>query len=589
MEIFPFHSIWHSCPRKGLLSTFKHLLILTTLAHSNIGYSFVPTSRMGTTLHSNHLGTSTVLRPNLAPYRGIPFDPNINIWQDELSNAPRVFEFKNPILLSAKTDFTLPDLVTSVLQFIEAHKRLFQVSPKNLRLNPHATIYNSKFQFLKFDVYLDNILVKEANFDVRLVNQRIVQVINESFTEAEPRPQKFAVMDSLIAPLSHSSKHHMRPDYFRVISSSGEYKIIPVGLIKNQLVNGSPVHLELDLNSKQILSAYSDFLTASLPVFIPGFSRNASEAITLVPYYFGALTGVKDQVIYNTDSKAEILDGDYRFNNLEGQAATVVSSDPKFKLQVLAEKKKQQDGSEFFSFSNYSGSKGPENDELFAFGTTYSTIARAKQIVASIDPQLSIWLKTPNKVYVNENEECNAYYIRKDSENPRAGSMNFLQGLSKCNNTGNMADIVAHEWAHGLDDATGGIDDPAFSEGFADIVAFSIFFKPDIGWNLKRDGQPIRDISEFRRYPEDRGEFHTEGLIIASTFFDLYSTLSELKSDPEAKRIFRTYAYLSIKAAKKYTDVYDFLMAFEQDLPLRCVINQTFNKHGLGRFREECQ
>jgi hypothetical protein len=308
-----------------------------------------------------------------------------------------------------------------------------------------------------------------------------------------------------------------------------------------------------------------------------------------MPYFFGALTGIKDQVIYNTDSKAEILEGYYRFDNLAGQAASVVSSDPKFKLQVLAEKKKNQDGSEFLSFSRYAGSKAPENNEFIAFGTTYSTIAKAKQIVASIDPMLTDWLKSPNIVYVNENDECNAYYIRKDSENPRAGSINFLQGLSKCNNTGNMADIVAHEWAHGLDDATGGIDDPAFSEGFADIMAFSMFFKPDIGWNLRRDGQPIRDISQFKRYPEDRGEFHTEGLIIASTFFDLYSTLSEIKSDSEAKRIFRTYAYLSIKAAKKYTDVYDFLMAYEQNLILRCVINETFTKHGLGRFREECQ
>jgi hypothetical protein len=152
-----------------------------------------------------------------------------------------------------------------------------------------------------------------------------------------------------------------------------------------------------------------------------------------------------------------------------------------------------------------------------------------------------------------------------------------------------MADIVAHEWAHGLDDATGGIDDPAFSEGFGDAMAFSIFFKPDIGWNLRKDGLAIRDISIFRHYPEDQGEFHAEGLIIANTFFDLYLSLAKLKPEGEARRLFRTYLYQSIKSAKKYTDVYDFLMAFEDNLKLKCTIHQVFKKHGLGRPRAECK
>jgi len=82
---------------------------------------------------------------------------------------------------------------------------------------------------------------------------------------------------------------------------------------------------------------------------------------------------------------------------------------------------------------------------------------------------------------VNINQSCNAYYD---------GSVNFYRSSGQCNNTGEIADVMQHEWGHGLDDHTGGIQDGGMSEGVGDVVAFlgthesrmsPYFFRGDAG------------------------------------------------------------------------------------------------------------
>jgi hypothetical protein len=66
---------------------------------------------------------------------------------------------------------------------------------------------------------------------------------------------------------------------------------------------------------------------------------------------------------------------------------------------------------------------------------------------------------------VNIDDQCNAFY--------GGGAVNFFHAQGGCNNTGEIADVMQHEWGHGLDDATaGGIQDGGMSEGMADVTAF---------------------------------------------------------------------------------------------------------------------
>ena len=94
-------------------------------------------------------------------------------------------------------------------------------------------------------------------------------------------------------------------------------------------------------------------------------------------------------------------------------------------------------------------------------------------IKETLGESVNDWMDRPTKAYVNHNAQCNAYWNGK--------SINFYQGSSECANSGNLGDIVLHEWAHGLDYNSGGITDGAYSEGFGDLIAFSVYLNPKIG------------------------------------------------------------------------------------------------------------
>ena len=80
---------------------------------------------------------------------------------------------------------------------------------------------------------------------------------------------------------------------------------------------------------------------------------------------------------------------------------------------------------------------------------------------------------------------------------------------------------------------------------------------------------------------------HSTGLIIGSTFWNLFKALKERYSEDEAIEILRRYAFQMIFTAERYTDVYDALLVIDDDdanlsngTPNLCLINGIFNRHG---------
>ncbi|MEI8025878.1 MAG: hypothetical protein WCI18_05995 [Pseudomonadota bacterium] len=581
--------------KRNNLSRRKNVNILFRVALSFFlstkSFAFLPDSlgvppRIKSLLFSKALLQESVVRPELM------YNPSseYTLWKDRRSGAVRLVEYTVPRLLTDyRTGSDLAQTSRAVLKFIDQNADLLKMSSKNLKLKPSASILNQQFQFLKYDVYLNNILIKDANFDVRLVNGRVVQIVNQSFSEAQVSPQTYRTIDAenvmkevLERPFVHSTT------YYRVKESLNGYQLAPTRRIKSNYSSTESFDIEFDLSTGKMTEIFSDRFSVGIPVNIRGFERNAKEGLLDLPYSLGTLTSAKSGCMIQATPEGRVEDGTYRFDGLNSDLGNISSSDPKYKLSALAVKATAPNGTPYFTFPAYSLSSPPENDVFYAHGTVYHTLYKLRKITHSVDPDFSEWSKSPVKVFVNEDNECNAYYVRKEAGGANAGTINFQQGKVACNNTGNMADVVAHEWAHGLDDSTGGIEDRAYSEGFGDAVAFAVFFKPDIGTNLKRDNLPIRNISIFKSYPKDRGEFHEEGLIIANTFYDLYQNLIKTNSIEQSQKLFRSYVFQSIKGARKYTDVHDFLMAYEREKPLRCMINKVFIAHGLGRIRSEC-
>lgn len=97
------------------------------------------------------------------------------------------------------------------------------------------------------------------------------------------------------------------------------------------------------------------------------------------------------------------------------------------------------------------------------------------------------WLDSNIGINVNIQDTCNAVWT---------GEANFFRSGGGCNNTGEISDIMYHEWGHGLDGNTRG-GDGATGEATADIVSIHLTHSSLIGPFFRDTGAPVRDINQF--------------------------------------------------------------------------------------------
>jgi hypothetical protein len=114
---------------------------------------------------------------------------------------------------------------------------------------------------------------------------------------------------------------------------------------------------------------------------------------------------------------------------------------------------------------------------------TYFHLNQVRRIVLKWLPGLT-WLYSPVRSFTNIQDTCNAYYD---------GDVNFFRSGGGCNNTGEIADVVYHEWGHGLDENTAP-GDGATGEATADVVSLHVTHSPLIGPGFHLDGTPVRNV-----------------------------------------------------------------------------------------------
>jgi hypothetical protein len=157
----------------------------------------------------------------------------------------------------------------------------------------------------------------------------------------------------------------------------------------------------------------------------------------------------------------------------------------------------------------------------------------ANQVRRVAKKWLSIgWLDSTVGINVNIANTCNAFWD---------GTANFYRSGGGCNNTGEIADVVYHEWGHGLDGNTRS-GDGATGEGTADVVSTHMTHDARIGPYFKTNGDPVRDLDKNRtskglltrsnvnsKCPPGSGplgaEVHCEGEIYGQTSWDLSTAL----------------------------------------------------------------
>lgn len=143
------------------------------------------------------------------------------------------------------------------------------------------------------------------------------------------------------------------------------------------------------------------------------------------------------------------------------------------------------------------------------------------------------WLDTTIATNVNIADVCNAFWN---------GSVNFYRSGGGCNNTGEIADVMQHEWGHGIDGNTRS-GDGATGEGTGDTVAMHMTRDARIGPWFRTTGAPVRDLDKTRsskglmtrtnvgqKCPTGTGaqgyQVHCEGEIYGQTTWDLAQALA---------------------------------------------------------------
>jgi len=179
---------------------------------------------------------------------------------------------------------------------------------------------------------------------------------------------------------------------------------------------------------------------------------------------------------------------------------------------------------------------------------------------------------------------CNAFYT--------SGTINFLVGSDtySINNLGRIADVVYHEYGHGVHHFVleGGVFAGDISEGSADFVSATILNDPVISPNAYFSGSAIRELDTDKVYPTDViGQVHNDGLIWGSFLWNLRTTWDERWEDG-AERTDVLFLQ-SLSYGPTLTDVYEAVLAADDDngdladgTPNACELRDLLHLHGLG-------
>jgi hypothetical protein len=130
---------------------------------------------------------------------------------------------------------------------------------------------------------------------------------------------------------------------------------------------------------------------------------------------------------------------------------------------------------------------------------------------------------------VNINSSCNAFW--------NGSSINFFRAGGSCPNTA-YADVVLHEYGHGVDARQGGILDGGYSEGFGDALAILGTRQPCLGRDFLGAGTCLRPATDVILWPPAAGDgVHAVGRRYAGFTWELVQQLKKTYSDDGAYQI----------------------------------------------------
>jgi hypothetical protein len=472
--------------------------------------------------------------------------------------------------------------------FVDTHEDIFGISSQDLRIVSSAFLLTNDVTFVKFHVYRNDRLIWDAAIDFHFKGNVLVQVLNASFSEATEistgvKKEKTELRTLLTSqfPLSNIETGD---EYFRVQETDIGYELLGVSSYKVRSATQGDFLVEMEQESGRI------FEWKEADLYFDGVAQAEiyPRWYTETPVAFGipfATLNQSDRSLLHTDQKGRFSSesrGD--LPGLQGLSGLFVTNHL-VSGSVVSQKALETDTG-WKLYLEASPTQPAWIDNTMAQPMVYyhanAIIQEAKRFVASP------WLTTPLQANINLMRTCNAHWDGK--------TINLYSGDKQCANTGLISDVVYHEWGHGLHANAGGIKDRAFSEGFGDIMSLVMTHSSQLGIGFfAQTHKPVRNLEQSKIYPRDRGMPHSEGLIIGSTFWDLFGALREKYGEDKAGEILKNYAFKMIFTASTYLDVYATLLVIDDDdanplngTPNLCLLNPIFVKHGLAKEDSSC-
>lgn len=204
-------------------------------------------------------------------------------------------------------------------------------------------------------------------------------------------------------------------------------------------------------------------------------------------------------------------------------------------------------------------------------------VNETNRFVSTVFPDLP-WMATALVANVNLPRTCNAFW--------NGSSINFFSAGNGCNNTGQIFDVIAHEWGHGLDQfAPGGAADGALGEFIGDLISFVQTDSPLLAPGFFTHGGAVRDLEdpEFECYDPKKREVHAAGHLLGTVMWDVYRDLKTagLTGEPLKRLLLRPIAI-----AQTRSQWYGALLAVDDDdgdlangTPHECLIYRQFEAH----------
>lgn len=516
--------------------------------------------------------------------------------RDQLSGAARLITLAPQQRSASAGKRTQQDFEQDMLRYVQDNFRLLGIESQDLRLMPEASLITDDVAFFKYNVFRDDIPVEDASILFRFKFGSLVQVVNYSFVEAQPMhavaPLRDRELQEILRRKLGENDYVAIGSSWRVTVQDSAYRLLKVRHFRQRF--GRQAVIQINAHTGEIYEVTPQRYYFSTTGYARAtlYSRWYRQDLNLMPLrgvgidFLDSAGRVVQRVASNHEGRFIVPQQGLtpQLNGVVGAQISVSNqSGPSININGVF------NDETWHTFIGRQLEAEVSNDKLVAQSMVYYHLQR---IVRTASHYItSPWFNRPLRANTNLTRTCNAHW------DTLFGTVNFYSGDSGCANTGLIADVIYHEWGHGLDANTGGIVDAAFSEGFGDIVSMLMTRSPVIGPDFGLSGKPVRDLEPDRVHPSDvSNSVHSTGLIIGSTFWNLFTAFKERYAEEQALEILRRYAFQMIFTAERYTDVYDALLVIDDNdadlsngTPNLCLLNEIFNRHGLASRDGECQ